>query len=284
MLCGTVKTAIRVVVCQRRHFLIDAVRAQNFGKRDGHISVTSVDDETAVTAGLSVDLIALDEALARLAQLNARQSRVVELRFFVGLSYKEIAEVMKISPGAAQNRQINVTRLIGVGDVNEAAISPDGRYVAYTAGRAEGRSLRVLEVETGVDAPLFKSSSGYAYQSPAFTPDGGETYYLAYESDRDLKALYRIPRRGREARRVLERIDGSVTFAPDGKWLAYYHRDPREGSTELWRTPLDGGRRRRLTGFELYSVSRFARSRDGSRLVVSLLAHSRDVVLIRNFK
>jgi RNA polymerase sigma factor (TIGR02999 family) len=86
-----------------RHILVDAVRAQNFGKRDGHVTVTSVDDETAVTTGRSVDLIALDEALTRLDQLNARQSRVVELRFFVGLSYKEIAEVLKISPGAARN-------------------------------------------------------------------------------------------------------------------------------------------------------------------------------------
>jgi DNA-directed RNA polymerase specialized sigma24 family protein len=65
--------------------------------------VTSVNGETAVTEGRGVDLIALDEALARLARLDARQSRVVELRFFVGLSYKEIAEVMKISPGAARN-------------------------------------------------------------------------------------------------------------------------------------------------------------------------------------
>jgi RNA polymerase sigma factor (TIGR02999 family) len=86
-----------------RHILVDAVRAQNFGKRDGHVTVTSVDDETAVTTGRSVDLIALDEALTQLNQLNARQSRVVELRFFVGLSYKEIAEVLKISPGAARN-------------------------------------------------------------------------------------------------------------------------------------------------------------------------------------
>jgi RNA polymerase sigma factor (TIGR02999 family) len=86
-----------------RHILVDAVRAQNFGKRDGRISVTSIDEETAVTTGRSVDLIALDQALTRLAQLDARQSRVVELRFFVGLSYKEIAEVMKISPGAARN-------------------------------------------------------------------------------------------------------------------------------------------------------------------------------------
>ncbi len=86
-----------------RHILVDAVRAQNFGKRDGYISVTSPDDETAVTTGRSVDLIALDEALTRLGQLNARQSRVVELRFFVGLSYREIAEVLKISPGVARN-------------------------------------------------------------------------------------------------------------------------------------------------------------------------------------
>jgi RNA polymerase sigma factor (TIGR02999 family) len=69
--------------------------ADKRGAGDQKVSLDGVDIAGAVP---NVDLLALDEALTRLAALDAQQARVVELRFFGGLTLEETAEVMKISP------------------------------------------------------------------------------------------------------------------------------------------------------------------------------------------
>jgi RNA polymerase sigma factor (sigma-70 family) len=58
----------------------------------------TLSDAQAVAGGRDVDLVALDDALSALAKLNARQARVVELRYFGGLSIEETAEVLEVSP------------------------------------------------------------------------------------------------------------------------------------------------------------------------------------------
>jgi RNA polymerase sigma-70 factor, ECF subfamily len=65
------------------------------------VTVTSL-DENAVAAPPAVDIVALDEALERLAVMDQQQSRVVELRFFAGLSVKETAEALGISPATVK--------------------------------------------------------------------------------------------------------------------------------------------------------------------------------------
>jgi RNA polymerase sigma factor (TIGR02999 family) len=78
-----------------RRILIDHARRTRAVKR-GSGRKTNLDDAIAVTDQGYVDLLALDEALTRLSELDARQSRIVELRFFAGLSEDEIADVLGI--------------------------------------------------------------------------------------------------------------------------------------------------------------------------------------------
>jgi RNA polymerase sigma factor (TIGR02999 family) len=79
-----------------RRVLVDYARQRARDKRGAGISVTSL-DENAVAPRPAVDVVALDEALERLAAADPQQSRVVELRFFGGLSVKETAEALGIS-------------------------------------------------------------------------------------------------------------------------------------------------------------------------------------------
>jgi RNA polymerase sigma factor (TIGR02999 family) len=81
-----------------RRILIDNARSRNYQKRGGAAPRVSFDEGLAVAAQPDVDLLALDDALLRLAQMDERKGRVVELRFFGGLGVKETAEVMKVSP------------------------------------------------------------------------------------------------------------------------------------------------------------------------------------------
>ena len=86
-----------------RRILVDYARAQHAEKRGSGAVKLELDD--AMMAALpqqsrDVDLLGLNDALDRLAELDERQSRVVELRFFAGLSIEETAEVMHLSPAS----------------------------------------------------------------------------------------------------------------------------------------------------------------------------------------
>ena len=81
-----------------RRILVDFARARHNQKRGGKAAQVSLDEALAVTPEHDADLVRLDEALTDLAKLNERQSKVVELRFFGGLSEIEIAEVLQVSP------------------------------------------------------------------------------------------------------------------------------------------------------------------------------------------
>lgn len=80
-----------------RRVLIDHARARATGKRGGAALRFSLEDVQAPLEQRAADLVALDEALQRLAEIDERKSRIVELRFFGGLTEEDIATVLEIS-------------------------------------------------------------------------------------------------------------------------------------------------------------------------------------------
>jgi RNA polymerase sigma factor (TIGR02999 family) len=82
-----------------RRILVDYARNRGYAKRGGNALQVSLDEQLIVSEERSADVIALDDALQSLARLDERKSRLVELRFFGGLSIEETAEVLGVSPG-----------------------------------------------------------------------------------------------------------------------------------------------------------------------------------------
>jgi RNA polymerase sigma-70 factor (ECF subfamily) len=80
-----------------RHILIDHARRRHYAKRGGEAQQVSLDEAVLMPAKRAAELVVLDEALDELAKLDSRKSRVVELRYFGGLSLEETAEVLEIS-------------------------------------------------------------------------------------------------------------------------------------------------------------------------------------------
>jgi RNA polymerase sigma-70 factor (ECF subfamily) len=80
-----------------RRILVDHARSQQAEKRGGDMQKLSLDENIDVSGERASDLVALDEALQRLAEIDPQKSRVVELRFFGGLSVEETAEVLGVS-------------------------------------------------------------------------------------------------------------------------------------------------------------------------------------------
>jgi RNA polymerase sigma factor (TIGR02999 family) len=85
-----------------RQILVDYARRHAAGKRGGTKCKLSLEDAMAMPRRAEVDVVALDDALQTLARIDERLSRVVELRFFAGLSLNEISEVLEIAPATVQ--------------------------------------------------------------------------------------------------------------------------------------------------------------------------------------
>jgi RNA polymerase sigma factor (TIGR02999 family) len=80
-----------------RHILVDHARARQRDKRGGDVLKVSLDEAIAKADDRALEITALDDALTTLATFDPQQSRIVELRFFGGLTMEEIAEAMAIS-------------------------------------------------------------------------------------------------------------------------------------------------------------------------------------------
>jgi RNA polymerase sigma factor (TIGR02999 family) len=81
-----------------RRILVDFARSRGYQKRGGGAPQMSLDEVVSVSNEPDTNLVALDDALKGLAALDGRKSKVIELRFFGGLSIDETAEVLRVSP------------------------------------------------------------------------------------------------------------------------------------------------------------------------------------------
>lgn len=93
---------LAIAAIAMRRILISYARKRSAGKRGGGEAMVTFEDGMAPRDARVSELIDLDEALNRLEALNERQAKVVEYRFFGGLSYEEIAEVMNDTPHAVR--------------------------------------------------------------------------------------------------------------------------------------------------------------------------------------
>ena len=80
-----------------RHILVDHARSKRAGKRGGVQHQITLDEALLPSADNTVDILSLHQALERMSAFDARQGRVVELHFFGGLTFEEIALVLGIS-------------------------------------------------------------------------------------------------------------------------------------------------------------------------------------------
>lgn len=87
-----------VAATAMRRILVDYARARRADKRGGGQMVVSLDEAGELAVSRAEELVLLDEALERLARFDARQARVVECRYFAGLTIEETAEALGVSP------------------------------------------------------------------------------------------------------------------------------------------------------------------------------------------
>ena len=89
-----------------RHILVDHARKRIAAKRGAGAPVLALDPELAPAQKPGIDLVALDDALSKLAALDSQQGRLIELRFFGGLSIEETAVVLGVSPATLKREWV----------------------------------------------------------------------------------------------------------------------------------------------------------------------------------
>jgi RNA polymerase sigma-70 factor, ECF subfamily len=102
-----------------RRILVDYARARRNAKRGGGEARVPLEDAAQAAEDRPAEFVALDEALAKLEGLDPRKARVVELRFFGGLSGEETAEVLGLSPATVQ-REWQIAKLWLLREVSES--------------------------------------------------------------------------------------------------------------------------------------------------------------------
>lgn len=100
-----------------RRILVDHARSHLYAKRGGGAQKLTLDEAIATPQERDLDLVALDDALTTLAQIDPQQSRIIELRFFGGLTIEETAEVLGISP-ATVKRDWNMAKAWLFGEIS----------------------------------------------------------------------------------------------------------------------------------------------------------------------
>jgi RNA polymerase sigma-70 factor, ECF subfamily len=115
-----------------RRVLVDYARQHTAERRGGGLKRVEMEDNLAISPERLDEVLFLDEAMAKLAAYNARQARVVELRYFGGLSVEQIAEILNVAPRSVK-RDWALARIFLFRELNPGATLPDGASEAGSA-------------------------------------------------------------------------------------------------------------------------------------------------------
>jgi Tol biopolymer transport system component len=111
------------------------------------------------------------------------------------------------------------------GRASDAAVSPDGKYVAFVSEDEGGQIIWLTQVDTGIRTELVPLSRE-RLAALTFSPDGNRVFYVRYDTEDPLQsnALYEISISGGPARRLISEVHSPVSFSPDGNRLAFFRR------------------------------------------------------------
>jgi serine/threonine protein kinase/Tol biopolymer transport system component len=175
-----------------------------------------------------------------------------------------------------QNMQI--TKLTASGKAFQAALSPDGRYVAYAMREGEKQSLWVRQVATKSDVQILPPEIA-DFVGLTFSPDGNYIYYVRSDKSTGLYAyLYVIPVLGGSPRQLIRDIDSPVGFSPDGKQIVFMRGIPAKNIIELRIAGTDGANERLLAQLPARAVLMFGGgwSPDGKNIAASFLQSGKE--------
>ena len=170
---------------------------------------------------------------------------------------------------AFQNPSISI--LTSSGDVIQARISPDARYLAYVSNQHSQFSLWVRQIAINSAVQIIPPSNR-AISDIAFTPDGNFLDYTISANGEASAKLYQVPVLGGTPRRLLDSSNGTITFSPDGSSMAYTSLDLSTSDVALMVSKTDGTAARKLASHSAafqYGYFNILRWSPGGKFIVA---------------
>lgn len=182
-------------------------------------------------------------------------------------------------------QHLQLIRLTSNGKVEDVAISPDGRYVAYLFRDGENTSLRLRQVKEPGEAQVLVHDP-LLFSGLTFSPDGSLIYFLrATPKDTLFRHLYEIPSLGGPEKKVTPNVDTAVSFSPDGSQFVYESGMPSKDAVEIRIANADGSGDRLLANitdaFAGYTPGA-AWSPDGKSVAVPVWMHHQNPGTVLN--
>ena len=149
------------------------------------------------------------------------------------------------------------------------AISPDGKYVAYTTRDENGFAVWMRQVATGTDVQIVPVHP-FNLSSLTFSPDSNYLYYTSAGPDSGnifYSWLYAIPTMGGQSRKIVFDVDTPIAFSPDGSQIAFGRGVPGERQNHVIVAAADGSGARKLAAFPSDNVARAVWSPDGRKII-----------------
>ncbi len=166
---------------------------------------------------------------------------------------------------------IKLSRLTTTGTAGLAAMSLDGRYVAHVSIRDGQQSLWLRQIATTSNVEVVPPAN-VRYTGLTFSPDGNHLYYAIYPGSDNIANLYQVPILGGGARLVLEDVDTSLAFSPDGREFAFIRGFPDRARSAVMVASADGTSVRELIVRDRpleYTLMGIAWSPDGTRIAAT---------------
>ena len=163
-----------------------------------------------------------------------------------GLAYAIYHFAVRTKPAVVHFQNMKITRVTNEGNVGNAAISPDGKYLAYSVSEDGKRSLWTKHLATDSQTQIVPPVEAGGLNPNTFTHDGGYIYYIRYDQQNPQGTLYQVPFLGGASKKILTNIACPISLSPDGKQFAFgrYYDDSNED--ELLVANADGTNERSL--------------------------------------
>jgi Tol biopolymer transport system component/DNA-binding winged helix-turn-helix (wHTH) protein len=177
---------------------------------------------------------------------------------------------------SAPLQAISMKRLTNLGNVTNAALSPDGKLFAYSLQEKDGRrSLWLGHVDGGSENVNLRPASEITIHGIAFAPDGGSVFYIITSDEFERGALFKMRVFGGAPEKVRENIENFIAFSPDGKQFVFVRNDRENRKSSLMIAETGGAGEREIAsrpiGLSFIATSP-AWSPDGSKIAVSAIA------------
>ncbi|HTU32644.1 MAG TPA: protein kinase [Candidatus Acidoferrum sp.] len=185
------------------------------------------------------------------------------------------------TPRPSPFQQMAISQLTTTGDVGPAAISPDGKWLAYVVNEKQ-QSVWVRQMATGTNVQVIPPSAAtYDNGGVTFSPDGNYLYCVAGQQ-RGAAILEQVPSVGGSPRTILSDVDSPISFSADGSKIVFVRNSDSAGTSSLMIANADGSNLHALTtvhnpaSFDTNSTGGGgpAWSPDGKRIAIGFLPSS----------